>query len=292
MKEVMDYVRTMVALKDSLEVEEENELYIDDTEYYRDSVASTNNGKEEGREIVLGSRMRPFCSEIRDRGGSALLLFKVDDNRCRILVSPHVKVTNLPKSWMEQVTPVFNQLAVQLISRKDRKCMTNKMNPQVPSFFISVYNFHLYGNIAKPVATSATGPFLSFLTADDDIDSLKSRLASNTGDSLDEISKCRIAFIKDRTPHYVEVIDESDCGVSCGISNAGSSIFAQAVKLFPQWNEYITKMSFALQRDDLSVDMTDLNIPTIGIQRYTFINNKDGLIKRANNSFSQGIKIA
>ena len=236
-KDLMNQIRERLALEDCLESGEGSAVSFE--EIAETTEPAEDRGNHQSFPMILEkqdsnhcvrekySNLRPFSSEMRNRGGSTLLLFSIEDNRCQQLMSPHTKLIApcIPKSRMETTLPVFVQMAVQQILQDDRRHMTNEMNPQKSSLFVSVYSFQLYGNTTRPAPFGSAGPFLSYLTEDDDIKSVKLRLGSITGDSVDEVSKYRLAFIKDRAPHFLENVDESGSGMEV----SPPSIFEQAV---------------------------------------------------------------
>jgi Ubiquitin-specific protease C-terminal len=205
-------------------------------------------------------RHEPLLSEASDANKDGLLLFSVQEDRFSKPMSLTDKIDVLPKSWMEQCLSHHRpSLGLQKVSAEDLYYMCNK-NPRIKSVFISVFSFQLYGNVAKTVKSEG-GEFLTYIREDDDVEKLKHRIGSMTGESEDEVNKYRFAFVKDRSPFFLP--DSISIEVGDGLKGTGDSLWNLFDNTFNNWLNFLRKL-----QSNHFFDFGDYGVPSIGIQRY------------------------
>jgi hypothetical protein len=91
-----------------------------------------------------------------------------------------------------------NKLCAQHIPLDDLQFMNNLMN--IACKVVYVINFTLAGKAVSPCDNFGE-PFISYISDEDDYDSLIARFIQVTGDN--EIAKLRIAYIDDKIPHFI-----------------------------------------------------------------------------------------
>ncbi len=97
----------------------------------------------------------------------------------------------------------LDTLTVQHVSLLDMLFMSGK-HPRVRSMVVSVFSFTLLGNVVQPCAVDQFGgPFLAYLREDDDHESFAARLRALSGDSEEDLDRCRLAVVKDRRPTFI-----------------------------------------------------------------------------------------